>query len=73
MNTLLIPAELNNQLRTKVYSLAAAVRLLLTLDRFPVLFFGMAVTSLSFTILLRANGRLNLRYGEPPASCCCLT
>lgn len=65
MNTL-IPAELNNQLRTKVYSLAAAVCLLLTLGSLSGGHLFMAITGLSFTILLYANGRLNLRYGDQP-------
>ncbi len=63
----LIPAELNNQLRTKVYSMAAAVCLILTLGSLSSGNLFMTVTGLFFTTLLYANGRLNMRYGERPA------
>jgi diguanylate cyclase (GGDEF)-like protein len=66
MNTL-IPAELNNQLRTKIYSLAAAVCLILTLGSISAGSLFMAVTGLCFTTLLYANGRINMRYGDQPA------
>ncbi|MBU6951844.1 MULTISPECIES: GGDEF domain-containing protein [unclassified Hahella] len=61
------PVELNNQLRSKAYSLAAVVAALLALGAALFAEWLMAGVSGVFAGLLLANGKLNQRHGEQPA------
>lgn len=63
----MIPVELDNSLRIKVYALASAVCTVLALGSAVVQEWLMAGIGAVFAVLLQANRRLIARYGDQPA------